>query len=151
MKLRLFSLFLSLSIAFSFASAAQAQVPRLERGSVALLTVLDAIYDASFDFDGVYTITHNIHFLTEKRDCDIVPAEVLYDHFKGIFEEFISYYPDEDLPYDQALVDLSLLAQDGEFKRCKETLETARYSLDVTHYQSLLNDLWIRVEYSVQH
>ena len=149
MKLWIFSLLLSLTI--SAASVSHAQVPRLERGSVALLTVLDAIYDASFDFDGVYTITHNIHFLTEKRDCDLVPAEVLYDHFKAIFDEFISYYPDEDLPYEQALIDLSVLAQDGEFKRCKESLENARYSVEVTHYQSTLNDLWIRVEYSVQH
>ncbi len=149
MKLWIFSLLISFSI--SAASVSYAQVPRLERGSVALLTVLDAIYDASFDFDGVYTITHNIHFLTEKRDCDLVPADVLYDHFRTIFDEFISYYPDEDLPYEQALVDLSLLAQNGEFKRCKESLENARYSVEVTHYQSMVNDLWIRIEYSVQH
>lgn len=119
--------------------------------SGALMLVLDAIYDASFDFEGVYIVTHNIEFLTEKKECEVVETQALVDHFKKIFQEFISYYPDEQLPYDEALDDLREIAGGSEFKHCYERMENARGYVEVTHYKSLDSKLWVRIEYNVRH
>jgi hypothetical protein len=119
--------------------------------SGALTLVLDTIYDASFDFEGLYIIGHNMEFLSEKKDCEVVPTAGLVSHFKKIFKEFTSYYPDEELPYDEALSDLKEIAQGADFKRCYERQEGGRGYVEVTHYQSLSTPLWIRIEYNVQY
>lgn len=119
--------------------------------SRALMHVLDAIYDASFDFEGLYIITHNVEFLGEKKECKVVPTRTLVAHFEKIFEEFTSYYPDEQLPFDEALRDLKEIAQGSDFNRCFERQEGVRGYVEVTHYQSLSSRLWIRIEYNVQH
>lgn len=119
--------------------------------SGALIRVLDAIYDASFDFEGLYIITHNVEFLGEKQKCEIVSSAALVAHIKKIFQEFISYYPDEELPFDEALKDLKEIAGGSDFKRCYERQEDPRAYVEVTHYQSLSTKLWIRIEYNVQH
>lgn len=117
--------------------------------SNALSIVLDTIYDASFDFEGMYIISHNIDFLGDKKQCSKVGTQVILRHFKKIFDEFISYYPDEELPYDQAIRDLKKIIGNGKYERCHEVATTSRGHVDVTHYQSLDTDLWIRIEYSV--
>lgn len=119
--------------------------------SGALMTVLDTIYDASFDFEGMYIITHNIEFLTDKKECEVVSTQALVSHFEKIFQDFISYYPDEELPYDKALSDLREIADGSDFKRCYERVEGVRGYIEVTHYQSLGTPLWVRIEYNVQH
>lgn len=119
--------------------------------SNALSLVLDTIYDASFDFEGMYIITHNIEFLGEKKKCTNVSINVILRHFKKIFDEFISYYPDEELPYDQAIRDLKKIIGSGKYQRCHEIATTSRGHVDVTHYQSLDSDLWIRIEYNVSN
>jgi hypothetical protein len=117
--------------------------------SNALSIVLDTIYDASFDFEGMYLISHNIDFLGDKKTCTTVSVQVILRHFKKIFDEFISYYPDEELPYDQALKDLKKIVGNGKYQRCHEVSTTSRGHVDVTHYQSLDSELWIRIEYNV--
>lgn len=117
--------------------------------SNALSIVLDTIYDASFDFEGMYIITHNIEFLGEKKKCSQVSVNMILRHFKKIFDEFISYYPDEELPYDQALRDLKKILGSGKYQRCHEVSTSAQGHIDVTHYQSLETQLWIRIEYNV--
>lgn len=121
--------------------------------SDALRIVLDAIYDASFDFEGLYIVSHNIDFVSSKseRECEIVSYEALETHFEKIFQHFISYYPDEDLPYDQAIQDLRQISGRSEFKRCQESMDGLRGGqIEVTHYESLETPLWIRIEYNTE-
>lgn len=148
-KIALPSLALALLLLSSMAEARTRYPVRGFGQSNALSIVLDTIYDASFDFEGMYIISHNIDFLGDKRQCTTISVQVILRHFKKIFDEFISYYPDEELPYDQALRDLKKIIGTGKYQRCHEVSTTARGHVDVTHYQSLETDLWIRIEYNV--
>lgn len=118
--------------------------------SYALQEVLDAIYDASFDFDGVYVITHNLDFQSAvKGECSIVSAQQLLNHFAQIFDEFRSFYPDEELPYDEALVDLRRLTKGTEYEKCVESYIEDYMLVTLTQYNAVVSDLWIKIEYSI--
>jgi hypothetical protein len=130
---------------------ARANFDQFTYHSYALQEVLDAIYDASFDFDGVYSITHNFDFRVNVKDgkCTVVKDRHVLNHFARIFDEFRSFYPDEVLPYDEALVDLYHLVSGNEYEKCVKTYDEDYISVSVTQYNSLQSDLWIRVEYSI--
>jgi hypothetical protein len=120
-----------------------------EKYSYPLAQVLDAIYDASFDFDGVYTITHNLWSVKSDGDhCEIVPAHTLVNHFARIFEEYRSFYPDEELPYDKALVDVQRITRNTDYERCVDIEVDGPYHNEITSYRALENKLWVKIEYS---
>lgn len=120
-----------------------------EKYSYPLAQVLDAIYDASFDFDGVYTITHNLWTKNSNLEsCEVVPAHTLVNHFAQIFEEFRSVYPDEELPYDKALVDVQRMTRNTEYERCFEKVIDGPYTNEITSYRALKKKLWVKIEYS---
>jgi hypothetical protein len=130
----------------------QALAQGFEKYSYPLQQVLDAIYDASFDFDGVYTITHNLWTKnSHEATCEIVPARTLVNHFALIFEEYRSFYPDEELPYDKALVDVQRLTRSTEYERCVDKVIDGPYTNVVTSYRALKKNLWVKIEYSTTH
>lgn len=143
---------IALILAFAAVQPALVEARSFARHSYALQEVLDAIYDASFDFEGVYVITHNLNFSDESlfkaKRCEVVTAESVVDHFRLIFDEFRSFFPDEELPYEQALIDVKRLLDHQQFKKCFELVVSEDQRLQVTHYKSLHSATWIKIEYS---
>jgi hypothetical protein len=129
-------------------NANASDVKRIDEGH-SLFTVLSAFNDARFDLDGYYEVAQKVQYVGSDRACEIVASDTIVNHFQLAVKHYRAFYPDEELPFGQAISDLrEFVGVDTEYEQCVEKASDDFEELEVTHYLSIDTGINLRFQFS---
>ena len=64
------------------------------------------MYDVSEDMPSSYRLTDKKINVKDFSKCTTVDADAVLDDVESSIKKVLRYYPDEDVPFEQAIVDL---------------------------------------------
>ena len=144
------SIFIFLVLLFSLSGVSGAQERSLY-DSDSLMWVLDELYPASYDFAAIYLVEEKLDPVRSQipqEGCVEVKAEVVKNYFQRAFNAYQNFYPDNELPFDQAEKDLEYIMGDDAYLQCSEKFENKWESIEVDHFRKVRGGIWIRFEVS---
>lgn len=143
MKYALFTLIAFFSLS-SF--SAQARTITSFKDSDALTGIAQFMYDASEDIPSSYRLSDRKMNIKDFSKCSTVNAESVFKDVESSIKKVLRYYPDEDVPFEQALIDLEDYLDHANFKKCRFEKKTAQSKILSTYYVDLSDKIHLRVD-----
>jgi hypothetical protein len=112
--------------------------------SNALLSVAVFMEDASEDLPQATFINDNKHSL-DSSSCELVSAESIYNDVEKAVKKIARFYPDEDIPFFEALVDLEDYLDQRKYYKCQTIKNQSSIRLIKTFYVDLKNEVYLTV------
>jgi hypothetical protein len=138
MKYAFFFLFLSIS------NVLHARSITSFNDSNALLSVAVFMEDASEDLPQATFINDNKHSL-DSSSCELVSAASIYSDVEKAVKKIARFYPDEDIPFYEALVDLEDYLDQRSYYKCQTIKNQSSVKLIKTFYVDQKNEVYLTV------
>jgi len=116
MKYTLTFLFSFFALTYSHDSSART-ITRF-RDSVALSTIAQFMYDSAEDIPQSIKLSDKKMNIKDTKKCVTVSATVVKEEVSKAISKILRFYPDEDLPFEEALNDLEDYLDHQNFKKC---------------------------------
>lgn len=111
-----------------------------ERGmatkSRALFEVISAVEAARYDLSVSYEVSESLLPVKPLECEEVVGGEVVLA-FEDMIEAYQVVFPDDELPYEQAIADFSALVGPSLYVRCQALSNQARESLKIISFKSI--------------
>lgn len=111
------------------------------KDSEALIAVSDFMEDASEDLPTASFINDKKRVLDASWECKDVSAQLVYKEVERAIKAISRFYPDEDIPFLEALVDLEDYLDQRNFKRCQLITWKSSVKTLHTYYSDLKNEI----------
>ena len=136
---------LFLLIAF-FSLSVQARTITSFKDSDALTGIAQFMYDVSEDMPSSFRLSDKKMNIKDFSKCTTVKAESVFNDVEASIKKVLRYYPDEDVPFEQALIDLEDYLDHANFKKCRFEKKTAQTKIMSTYYVDLSDKIHLRVD-----
>ncbi len=131
---------------FSFTQTASARTITSFKNSDAITAVTQFMSDVRDDLPQSVLITDKKIALKDSSNCiDVSVAAVMDDAIKGI-KKVLRFYPDEELPIEQALIDLEDYLDNKSFKKCLFERTTKDHLIKTTYFLDTTNKIHLRMD-----
>lgn len=111
-----------------------------------LENILENVYEASFEMDEYFRVIVLDDNHPQIQNCQPVPATELKETIWSAIEKFRDYYPDEELPYEEAKEQLLNLVGQSPYYKCETIIDKESYSIVVRLYISSFDETVVQVE-----
>ncbi len=116
--------------------------------SQALFEVISTIEAARYDLPVFYEIEEASFFNNvSEAVCLEVQAFDVLEAFWDMLDAYQEVFPDEELPYEQAVNDFAALVGEGEFMRCESVREEVKETVRTVSFTSLNSDNSFKVTF----
>ncbi len=133
-------------IATTFTSNASARTITTFRDSEAITTVAQFMYDVAEDIPVSTRITDKIINIKDFSKCsDVTANDVLADFEKSV-KRVLRFYPDEEIPFEQALIDMEDYLDGQTYKKCLFENKSRESSIKTTYYTDLSDKIHLRLD-----
>ena len=111
--------------------------------SEALTSVSAFLEEASDDSFTPTLINDKIRLISalEEASCVWVSADAIYDDVEVAFKKIARFYPDEDIPFQEALLDLEDYLDHRTFKKCTTVSVSSSVKIISNYYVDLKNEV----------
>ena len=141
-----FFILITLFIATIAPKEASANTIHAFRQSDSISAVAQFMYDVAEDVPvGARLSDKKVSIKDFSKCSDVSAAEVLSDVEKTI-KRVLRFYPDEEIPFDQALVDFEDYLNNQTYKKCTFEKTTSQASTKTTYYADLSDKIHLRVD-----
>jgi hypothetical protein len=140
-----FSVFI-LSIFVTFSSNANARSITSFRDSQAILAVAQFMYDVAEDMPVSTRIGDRKLNLKDFSKCTEVSSDEVYNDVEEAIKKVLRFYPDEDIPFEQALVDLEDYIDHKMYKKCNFEKKNAQSKVISAYYVDTSDKIHLRLD-----
>jgi len=114
--------------------------------SPALLNVLEFIKDSANDLKVSNRISEKKLAVVDSSKCIDVKAPVVLNEVEVAIQNVLRYYPDEELPLDEAYEDLSTLLGVHTFKKCTFFYTNEKMKMKTVYFENAADSVHIKVD-----
>ncbi len=114
--------------------------------SPALLNVLEFIKDSASDLKVSNRISEKKMPIADSSKCVDVKAVVVLNEVEVAIQNVLRYYPDEELPLDEAYEDLSTLLGVHTFRKCTFFYSNEKMKMKTVYFENALDSVHIKVD-----
>lgn len=136
-------------LAFAFLSVsteASARTITAFRDSDAITTIAQFMYDVAEDVPVSFKLSDKKINIKDFSQCTEVDAAKVLDHVESSIKKVLRYYPDEDVPFEQALIDMEDYLDGRTYKKCVFEKKSAQSKTVSTYYTDLSNKIHLRLD-----
>ena len=145
MKYALSILSLSILIAVYSTQASARSITSL-RQSDAIMAVAEFLYDVGEDVQESTRITDKKINLKDLSNCLTVTSQDVLDDVDLAIRKVMRFYPDEDVPFEQALSDMEDYLNNQSYKKCSLIKKTAQSITKTSYYMSSNDKIHLRLD-----
>lgn len=145
MKYALSIFCLSIFIA-SLSNDASARTITSFRQSDAITAVAEFMYDAGEDIPVSTRMTDKKINLKDISKCQDVSAQEVLDDVDSAIRKVMRFYPDEELPFEEALVDMEDYLDHQTFKKCILIKKRAQSLVRSSYYLNSEDNIHLRLD-----
>ena len=135
----------SLSILIAtFSTDASARSITSLRQSDAISAVVEFLYDVGEDVQETTRLTDKKIILKDLSKCPTVTSQDVLDDVDSAIRKVMRFYPDEDVPFEQALYDMEDYLDNQSYRKCtiikknKQSVTKSSYYVNSNHNIPLL-------------
>lgn len=133
-------------VAATFSVDSSARTIKSFRDSQAILTVAQFMYDAAEDMPVSTRIGDKKINLSDFSKCsDVAGSDVLFEVEEAI-KKVLRFYPDEDIPFEQALVDLEDYIDNRTYKKCNFVKKSNQSKVLSSYFVDENDDVHLRLD-----
>lgn len=137
--------FLLFSFVFS-AEMASARTITSFRDSDAISTLAQFIYDVAEDVPVSVRLSDKKINIKDFSECKDVSASLVLGDIETSIKKVLRYYPDDDVPFLQALIDMEDYLDGRTYKKCVFEKKSAQSKTISTYYADLSNKIHVRLD-----
>ena len=116
------------------------------RDSEAITTLAQFMYDVAEDIPVSTRISDKKINIKDFTKCtDATANDVLADFEKSV-KRVLRFYPDEEVPFEQALVDMEDYLDHRDYKRCTFENKSAQAKTQTTYYADVSDKIHLRLD-----
>lgn len=138
-------LFLFLSTTLMSASASARTITSF-KDSDAITAVAQFMYDVAEDLPVSSRLTDKKIVIKDYSRCTDVDASLVLEDAEAAIKRVLRFYPDEDIPFEQAIVDLEDYLDHKTFKKCLFEKKTSQSRIKSTYYVDASNKIHLRLD-----
>lgn len=116
------------------------------RDSESLTVMAQFLFDSSEDIPQPIRLSDKKINIKDLNKCTSVSAEHVYSDVANSINKVLRFYPDEDLPFEQALTDLEDYLDHRTFKKCIFEKVTPNSTLHTTYYRDQKDQIHVRLD-----
>jgi hypothetical protein len=139
-----FSIFTVLIIALN-PSCASARTIYSFKDSDAIMTVAQFVYDVAEDVRVASKLTDKKVYVDLSKCADVGASDVLSDVESSI-NRVLRFYPDEDIPFEQAFLDLEDYLDNRVYKKCSFHEKSSHSETVSTYYTDVSDKIHLRLD-----
>ena len=140
---------LSIFVLFFFAvisTEASARTIKSFKDSEAITTIAQFMYDVGEDIPVSSRLSDKKINIRDYSKCtDVNAADVLEDVEQSI-KRVLRYYPDEEVPFEEALIDLTDYLDNKSFKKCLFEKRSSNFRTKSSYYVDATDRIHVRVD-----
>nr|BDT28896.1 hypothetical protein BHI3_23620 [Bacteriovorax sp. HI3] len=141
-----YALFTFIAVCSLSSFEASARTINSFRDSDAITGIAQFMYDVSEDMPSSYRLTDKKINIKDFSKCTTVGADAVLDDVESSIKKVLRYYPDEDVPFEQAIVDLEDYLDHAKFKKCQFEKKNAQSKVLSTYYVDASDKIHLRVD-----
>lgn len=138
--------FLCLSFLATFSLNASARSITSFRQSDAIVAVAEFMYDAGEDMPVSTRMSDKKINLADSSKCTSVTSEEVLDDVSSAIRTVMRFYPDEDIPFEQALVDMEDYLDHQVYKKCTLIKKKAQSLVTSSYYLNSDDKIHLRLD-----
>lgn len=139
-------LFLFMIIATTFTSNASARTITSFRASEAITTVAQFMYDVAEDVPVSTRISDKKINIKDFSKCTDVKAEDALADFEKSVKRILRLYPDEEIPFEQALIDMEDYLDHTSYKKCMFQNKSTQSKTSTAYYTDVSDKIHLRLD-----
>jgi hypothetical protein len=146
MKYAFFIFSILLSIQSAFAQSASVTPIKSFDDSDALVSVVQFMNDVREDLPNAVTLSDKKTIIKDTTKCfEVTSEEVFTETLKGI-KKVLRFYPDEELPLEEAVADLESYLGSKSYSRCVFEKTTKEHIIKTIYFFDLKDKTHLRVD-----
>ncbi len=130
----------------SVSTEASARTINTFRDSDAITTIAQFMYDVAEDVPVSFKLSDKKINIKDFSQCSDVNADQVLSDIESSIKKVLRFYPDEDLPFEQALVDLEDYLDARAYKKCVFEKKSAQSKTVSTYYADISNKIYVRLD-----
>lgn len=138
--------FLFLFLSLSLIAPAQSRTITSFKKSDAITTIAQFMYEAGGDLQEQIRISDRKIASVNYKECKLVATEVVIDHALSSIKEVLRYYPDEDLPFEEAISDFEDYFDSQVFHSCSFVKRTKNSTINSIYYVDTSDRIHLRID-----
>jgi hypothetical protein len=137
---------LTFIILSTFSVSASARTITAFKDSPSILTIAQFMYDSAEDMPVSTRMGDRKIAIKDFSNCIDVTGDEVYTDVEEAIKRVLRFYPDEDLPFEQALVDLQDYIDHVSYKKCEFTKKTSQSKVVSSYYVDLSDKIHLRLD-----
>lgn len=129
-----------------FTASVQARSITSFKDSYALLSIAQFMSDAKEDLPHAVLLSDKKINIKDASACVKVSSADVIEEATVAIKKVLRFYPDEELPIDEALSDLEDYLDNKSFKRCLFEKTTKDHLIKTTYFMNAGNSIHLRVD-----
>ena len=139
-----FSLFITCLAAFTL--DAHARTIFSFRDSLAITTVAQFMYDVAEDLPVSARLSDKKINIKDFSTCEDVSAKEVQFDVENAIKRVLRFYPDEEIPFEQAIVDLEDYLDYQSYKKCTFENKSIQSHIKTTYYTDTRDKIHLRLD-----
>lgn len=134
---------------FTFASLianAQSRTITSFKKSDAITTIAQFMYEVSGDLQEQVRISDRKIANVNYKECKLVSVDAVLDDVLSSIKQVIRYYPDEDLPFEEAIVDFEDYFDSQVFHSCSFMKKAKNSMINSVYYVDTSDRIHLRID-----
>lgn len=116
------------------------------RDSDAITTIAQFMYDVAEDVPVSVRLTDKKLNIKDFSKCTDVKALEVLTHVESAIKKVLRYYPDEEIPVEQALMDMEDYLGHGGYKKCMFEKKSSQSITKSTYYVDQDEQIYVRLD-----
>jgi hypothetical protein len=130
----------------TFTTSAFARTVASFKDSPAIQTVAQFMYDSAEDMPLSTRMSDRKLSIKDFTKCSDVGGDDVFTDVEESIKRVLRFYPDEDIPFEQALLDLEDYIDHQYFKKCTFEKKTSQSKIISTYYVDLNDKIHLRLD-----
>ena len=114
--------------------------------SEAITTVVQFMYDVAEDMPVSIRISDKKIAMKDTSKCVDVSAQRALEDFEKSVSRVLRFYPDEEIPFEQALIDMEDYLDNKTYKKCLFENKSVQSNTKTTYYTDLSDKIHLRLD-----
>lgn len=114
--------------------------------SPAIMNVVEFIKDSANDLKVSNRVSEKQLKITDPSKCTTVNSAAVLNDIQSAVQNVLRYYPDEELPLDEAYADFITLLGSHSYKKCTFSFSNDRMKMMTNYYENDSKSVHIRVD-----
>ena len=114
--------------------------------SEAIMTVTQFMYDVAEDVPVSTRLTDKKINISDLSKCSDITANDVLSDIETSIKKVLRFYPDEDVPFEQALVDLEDFLDHRVYKKCSFENKSSKSQTKSVYYTDVSDKIHLRLD-----